>query len=185
MALLLVFKSGSKKLCSAFSDPKNIAHTSGFLSKKRYFHGMKRLSVRVYGIWINEQNQILLSDERMGTLQFTKFPGGGLEWGEGTKDCLQREWQEELNVTIDIGEHLYTTDFFQLSAFDQVSQIISIYYRVTPHNIPLCDFKTKIFDFENTGDEETIFRWCPLSRFSADVVTLPIDKIVAELIRQQ
>ncbi len=35
-----------------------------------------------------------------------------------------------MNLEVEIGEHIYTTDFFQLSAFNPDHQIISIYYMV-------------------------------------------------------
>ena len=41
---------------------------------------MKRFNIRVYGILINDRNELLVSDELIKGLQFTKFPGGGLEW---------------------------------------------------------------------------------------------------------
>ena len=44
----------------------------------------KRFNIRVYGILINDQDQLLVSDEVIKGIKFTKFPGGGLEWGEGT-----------------------------------------------------------------------------------------------------
>ena len=52
-------------------------------------------NLRVYGILINEQNQLLVSDEYIRGMKITKFPGGGLEFGEGTRDCLKREFLEE------------------------------------------------------------------------------------------
>ncbi len=144
---------------------------------------MKRFNIRVYGIWINGKQEILVSDERIGDFKFTKFPGGGLEFGEGIKDCLIREWKEELNIDIEVGNHIYTTDFFQLSAFDQTSQIISIYYNVRPMDAkPLIDLREKVFDFHGNGHEEITFRQLPLQQFSAMDVSLPIDKIVATLI---
>ncbi len=144
---------------------------------------MKRFNIRVYGIWINDRQQILVSDERIGDFKFTKFPGGGLEFGEGIKDCLIREWKEELNIDIEVGNHIYTTDFFQLSAFDQTSQIISIYYNVRPIDAkPLIDLRERVFDFHGNGHEEITFRQLPLQQFSAMDVSLPIDKIVATLI---
>jgi 8-oxo-dGTP diphosphatase len=144
---------------------------------------MKHFNIRVYGIWINKENEILVCDERINDFMFTKFPGGGLEFGEGIKDCLIREWKEELDIDIEILHHIYTTDFFQISAFDQSSQIISIYYQVKPiHQNPQIEFKTKIFDFTMIGKEEINFRMIPVTKFTDQDVTLPIDKIVAALI---
>ena len=74
--------------------------------------GIEKIVVRVYGIWINDDSQILLSDEYYDGAYFTKFPGGGLELGEGVLDCLKREWKEELGVEIENIRHFYTTDFF-------------------------------------------------------------------------
>src|SRR5215204_4771864 len=109
---------------------------------------MGDFNIRVYGILINEKKQLLVSDEFIRGSYYTKFPGGGLEFGEGTRDCLKREFIEELNLQVDVLEHLYTTDFFQESAFRPGDQIISIYYRVKPlENISarLSDIK---FDFD-------------------------------------
>ena len=56
---------------------------------------ISQFNIRVYGILINERNEVLLTDEyRFGT-EITKFPGGGLEFGEGTIDCIKREMMEE------------------------------------------------------------------------------------------
>ena len=60
----------------------------------------KKINIRVYGILINSQKEVLLSDEKYRDVEFTKFPGGGLEWGEGTKETLIREFQEELDIII-------------------------------------------------------------------------------------
>ena len=54
-----------------------------------------RFNVRVYGLLLNEKEEILVTDEfRLGVLMM-KFPGGGLEFGEGTIDCLRRECMED------------------------------------------------------------------------------------------
>ncbi len=143
---------------------------------------MKNFNVRVYGIWINEREEILLSDEQIGDFKFTKFPGGGLEFGEGIKDCLIREWKEELDMDIEVGEHFYTTDFFQKSAFDE-SQIISIYYKVKAVRVPEIKFKTSAFDFKNSENPSHAFRWEPLNTLSPNSVSLPIDKIVVALLQ--
>ncbi len=146
---------------------------------------MQHFNIRVYGVWINENHQILVSDERMGDFKFTKFPGGGLEFGEGIKDCLIREWKEEMNIDIEVLEHIYTTDFFQISAFDNSSQIISIYYNVKPISQLVLELKEKPFDFNYSGRAEQCFRLEPMHAFSSSKVTLPIDKIVADILGKQ
>jgi hypothetical protein len=47
-------------------------------------------TIRVYGLLIHN-GFMLVSDELIRGHRITKFPGGGLEFGEGTKDCLIRE----------------------------------------------------------------------------------------------
>jgi len=143
---------------------------------------MSRFNVRVYGIWINDSNEILLSDESVGDFHFTKFPGGGLELGEGIIDCLVREWKEELDSDIEVAEHIYTTDFFQISTFDD-SQIISIYYKVKPINFPAFILENKVFDFEKKNQDEYRFRWKLLSDLTENDLTLPIDKRVVALLK--
>ena len=149
-------------------------------------------NIRVYGILINEKRQVLVSDEFIRSAYITKFPGGGLEFGEGTKECLAREFMEEMNLKIKVGGHIYTTDFYQQSAFNAAHQIISIYYfaeALEPITAPL---RNKPFDFdaqqlkmyEKTGETET-FRFINWEDFSEDTVNLPIDKIVAEMIKQK
>ncbi len=82
------------------------------------------------GFFWGKTGRVLVSDEFIRGNQYTKFPGGGLEFGEGTRDCLKREFMEEMNLSVRVTDHLYTTDFFQMSAFNPEHQIISIYYRV-------------------------------------------------------
>jgi len=151
---------------------------------------MNLFNIRVYGILINEKKQVLVSDEFIRGSYYTKFPGGGLEFGEGTRDCLKREFKEEMDLEVEIGEHLYTTDFFQMSAFNPDHQIVSIYYMakaIEPIRTPL---RETLFDFDEqqmkvykeTGETET-FRFVTWDVFSEDSVSLPIDKIVAGIIK--
>jgi ADP-ribose pyrophosphatase YjhB (NUDIX family) len=149
-------------------------------------------NVRVYGVLINEKRQILLSDEYIRGKYYTKFPGGGLEKGEGTIDCLKREFKEEMDLKIEVLEHIYTTDFYQQSAFNPDDQIISIYFFVKPLEEIRFVLTQKEFDF--TEDQLSVykqqseietFRFLDLEKFSAENVSLPIDKIVAEIIKNR
>jgi len=150
------------------------------------------LNIRVYGILFGENKKVLVSDEFIRGGYYTKFPGGGLEFGEGTRDCLKREFKEEMDLEVKIGDHIYTTDFFQMSAFNPEHQIISIYYitqALEPIKAPL---RTKPFDFderemriyEERKETET-FRFIDWEDFGAGVVTLPIDKVVADLVKMK
>src|SRR6476620_2511612 len=105
-------------------------------------------NIRVYGILINEQKQVLVSDEYIRGNYYTKFCGGGLEQGEGTIDCLKREFMEEMNLKVEVTAHLYTTDFYQQSAFNKDHQIISIYYTVKALEAIKAPLRNKPFDFD-------------------------------------
>ena len=91
-------------------------------------------NLRVYGLLINELNQVLISDENRNGFAFTKFPGGGMEFGEGFKETLVREFQEELNIEIEVNELFYFNEFFQVSKFNPKDQLFSFYYLVTYPN---------------------------------------------------
>lgn len=141
---------------------------------------MKRFNVRVYGILIQD-NKVLVSDEYIKGNHITKFPGGGLEFGEGTLECIKREFMEELNLAIDVESHFYTTDFFVASAFAPNSQVISIYYRVKPVKSIKDTFSEKAHDYIVKEGAQS-FRWIPVNKLSTDDLTLIIDKKVAEMI---
>lgn len=148
-------------------------------------------NVRVYGILIDTHKNVLVSDELIHGKYITKFPGGGLEFGEGTIDAIKREMEEETNTEVEVLEHFYTTDFFQVSAFNPHAQVISIYYllkALEPLNVPI---KQKPFDFSEgipLGDKEKedaiSFRFIPLSTISEEQFTFPIDKKVAGLLKE-
>ncbi|MGB0934335.1 MAG: NUDIX domain-containing protein [Lishizhenia sp.] len=139
-------------------------------------------NIRVYGILINTKNQVLLSDEKRFGQQFTKFPGGGLEFGEGTKDCLKREFEEELDLKVEVDELIYLTDYFQVSAFDKNEQLISIYYRVHTKSWEDISCKERVYDFE--GNEQEVQRWKSISELSKNDLTFPVDKIVVQKLKE-
>ncbi len=151
---------------------------------------MHFFNIRVYGILMNEKKQVLVSDEYIRGNYYTKFPGGGLEFGEGTRDCLKREFKEEMDLDVEIGDHIYTTDFFQMSAFNPEHQIISIYYFASALEKIKAPLRDKEFDFDERememyrvkGETET-FRFVNWEDFSSAAVTLPIDKVVADLLK--
>jgi ADP-ribose pyrophosphatase YjhB (NUDIX family) len=118
-------------------------------------------------------------------MHITKFPGGGLEFGEGTIDAIKREMMEETNTPVEVTEHFYTTDFFQASAFNPYAQVISIYYvlkALSPLQVPI---KQKPFDYNEIKEGAISFRLIPLNTISEEQFTFPIDKKVAGLLKER
>jgi 8-oxo-dGTP diphosphatase len=131
-----------------------------------------RFNVRVYGIWIHE-GKLLVNEEFITGKHVIKFPGGGLDFGEGTIAGLKREFQEELQIDIEVLEHFYTTDFYQASAYDD-SQVISIYYLVSGAD--------PAFAITNHEANERTY-WTPLNEATEATFTLPIDKVVGKMLQ--
>jgi 8-oxo-dGTP diphosphatase len=145
---------------------------------------MSYFNVRVYGLLINQNNEVLVSDEEEYGFRFSKFPGGGLELGEGLIDGLKREFVEECNAEIDILSHFYTTDFFEKSSFND-SQVISIYYLVKEKAPLELAFKSKIYDFDGDGELLQAFRWVKINDLQIDEITFKTDKTVVQLLKNQ
>jgi len=143
-------------------------------------YSMQKFNIRVYGVLIQD-DKLLVSDEYIKGNHITKFPGGGLEFGEGTIDCLKREFVEELDLLVEVESHFYTTDFFVASAFAPNNQVVSVYYKVKPIRYLDNAFSTKEHDYLMEEGAQS-FRWIPLTELSPDNFTLIIDKRVAEMI---
>jgi len=141
---------------------------------------INRFTIRVYGLLLNEKEEVLLVHEKMPHLHFTKFPGGGMEFEEGTIDCLVREFKEETGIDICVGEHLYTTDIYQPSAFKKGDQLVAIYYRVFQLD-PTQQISLEEQEITAGGKIETLrFFWKSLHTLQPETdLTFPIDRIMA------
>ena len=139
----------------------------------------KRFNLRVYVIVKNSEGEILISDECRNGHSFTKFPGGGLEAGEGLTECLKRELKEELDINATIGELFYVNDFYQESAFRKSDQLISFYFGVS-------DYSSVISTTNHTvpvTEEGENFRWVSIDELSTEMMTFRIDKVVVEKLK--
>lgn len=144
-------------------------------------------NVRVYGLLTDEKRGVLVSDELIKGKMYTKFPGGGMEYGEGTRDCLRREFGEEMKLKIEVLNHFYTTDFFQESAFRQNDQIISVYYFVKPlEKMDLTIIhKDTIEEYKNNNNphaNQESFRFISFDKLKEDMLSFSIDKVVARML---
>lgn len=142
--------------------------------------------IRVYGVIVNKKNEVLITDEFQLGEKMTKFPGGGLEFGEGTIDCLVRELKEECNgQEIEDIQHFYTTDFYQKALFYENCQLISIYYLAKLKQPVKFKISTLPFDFEKPENGNQSFRWKKIKDLNASEFTFPVDKFVTEKLKQQ
>ena len=119
-------------------------------------------------------------------MKMTKFPGGGVHFGEGTRDCLMREALEEFGQQVEILEHFYTLDYYQPSYFYQECQLLSIYYQAVfkePIRFRVVD---EPFDGqEDLSDGFIAFRWKDIADLQPADLTLPVDKVVAGMLGNQ
>jgi 8-oxo-dGTP diphosphatase len=141
----------------------------------------KRFTIRVYGILVYSE-MVLISHEKIGDFAFTKFPGGGLEFGEGSKECLVREFKEETGIDVEFSDHIYTCDFFVQSKIDPEEQVIGIYYLVkllNENKVKTISLLPKKHDFR--GQVNTIqHAWISLAELKPEVMTFEMDKRAVE-----
>lgn len=138
---------------------------------------MKPFNVRVYALLEHKGKLLVIHEPFQGKLIY-KFPGGGLEFGEGTRDCLKREFKDELYLDVVIGPHFYTQDFFVRNAFDPTEQVLLIYYKVTITDKALV--KLKVLD----ADINELL-WIKPTDLNAEKFTLDADKVVVELYKKE
>ncbi|MFN5147467.1 MAG: NUDIX domain-containing protein [Flavobacteriia bacterium] len=143
---------------------------------------MGRFNIRIYGLLINERDQILVSDECQNGYAFTKFPGGGLELGEGFVHALIREFREELGIDIEVRELFYFNEYYQPSVFKPEDQVHSFYYHVK-----YADWSNIVADQHEVPltEEGEKHRWIHLKELNIEDFTFPIDKIVVKRLLDQ
>lgn len=133
-----------------------------------------KINIRVYAIFLNEKNELMAIDEGYAGEKLIKLPGGGLEFGEGTLECLHREFAEELNLKIEVLEHFYTQEDFLVSRFRENEQLLTIYYTVNILNLD---------DLKILDDSIEKVKW--ISLHEENPLPLPIDKIVFQKLKEK
>jgi ADP-ribose pyrophosphatase YjhB (NUDIX family) len=146
---------------------------------------MDNVIIRVYGLVINKTAQILLSDEYQFDRRMTKFPGGGLQFGEGPEDCIKREALEEFGQEVQIIEHFYTTGFFQRALFFENHQLISIYYKIRFMDKLRFRISNKPFDFIEEINGQQSFRWMNIAELTEEDLNFPIDQYVLKMLKNK
>lgn len=145
-------------------------------------NSITEITVRVYGLLINNQNEILISNEKIDDIPFTKFPGGGLQLGEGLADALKREFLEELDIEILPAGLFYVTDFFVENYFKPKQQVIAIYYfvkAVSPESVKEINLKQK--ELESLNKRNLIsHKWVKQESVLPSLFSFPAEQKAAE-----
>lgn len=143
-----------------------------------------QFNIRIYG-FLTDQGKVLVTDEFRLGIYMTKFPGGGLQFGEGSIDCLKREFMEELQTPIEIIRHYYTTDFYQpTTLLPSEMQLLNIYYLVSAPKPYLFPTTTKKNDIPAIDGAQS-FRWMPVADLDPADFTFPIDQyIVMKILKE-
>lgn len=123
---------------------------------------------------VNQFQEVLVSEELILGNKYTKFPGGGLVFGEGTVTALKREFVEELAMEINIVKHIYTADFFVNSKFQPNTQVLAIYYEVeSKHPYPI---ENKPLAVQTVLDDLPSFHWLALADFPIQKLSFETDR---------
>lgn len=133
-----------------------------------------KINVRAYAAVLKKRCVLALQEEYAGQ-QLLKFPGGGLEFGEGILDCLHREFEEELNLKIENLRHFHTQEEFLVSRFRPNEQLLTIYYIaeiVDVDDLIIRDACIEKIEWVSLDSEENPF-------------PLPVDMIVFDLLKQK
>lgn len=139
----------------------------------------EKFNIRVYGIWV-QNDRVMLCHEKSGDFEFNKFPGGGLELGEGIYDCLQREFEEELGIIPEIQGVFYINKGLMISAFNSSEQLISIYLKVQCEEVPsLQEIQETKWNQPYTVQPF----WYPLQSLTPKMFYFPLDKEVCQLLK--
>jgi len=142
-------------------------------------------NIRVYALIINDKQEVLVSDEIFMKERLTKFPGGGLHFGEGAIDCVKREAIEELGQEIEVIGHFYTLDKFIPTRFYKDKQLLAIYYLAKLKVEAKFKISEKPFDFTGDKDGTLSIRRIPIRQLNTDEFTFETDRFVGKELKKR
>jgi 8-oxo-dGTP pyrophosphatase MutT (NUDIX family) len=138
-------------------------------------------NIRVYALVV-KNNRLLISEEQHGGFFLRKFPGGGLQFGEGVLQALHRELKEELDADVDSASLLCVTEDFVVSFLNNKQQVIGVHYLVDLKQDYSDEFlKNNHLELENGHIQ---FKWVLIDSLTAEDFTSSVDKSAFEKLKQ-
>lgn len=177
-----------RALKSAGWFPERLPGPPGKRQMLRAWHsGPDRRRVdRVYGL-LFQNKSVLVARERFKGQHLIKFPGGGVESGETQMEAIQREWREELDVSISVCERFWSALHPVQSAFDASVDVVVHYYRITMdpetrNRLPVVPWEAV---FPEEDSEVPLISWVAVRDLESIPFTFAADQTVARLIHRR
>ena len=132
---------------------------------------MIKFNARCYALIRSNKNRVLVMMERWQGVGLNKFPGEGLELGEGLLECIYREIDEEFLESERLNyKHLYTPTHCFASRFKPTEQLLLNYF--ASEELANEELWTLI-----PGDENLLgMKWLELKAENASWFTLESDR---------
>ncbi len=120
----------------------------------------KEIRPIVLGV-VKRGNKILVSEgyDKVKKETFYRSIGGGIEFLENSKDALKREFKEELNININVGEFLGISENIFVYNGKNAHELI-LFYDVS---IDESDFKEKYHIIDDNCETDAI--WIDINKF--------------------
>ncbi|MCK5779385.1 MAG: NUDIX domain-containing protein [Psychrilyobacter sp.] len=86
----------------------------------------KQIRIRVQGILEKEDEVLLVRHEKNG-VEYNLLPGGGVDLGEDFRTALKREYLEECNIVVEVGDMIFISEGI---APNGSRHIVNVYFKV-------------------------------------------------------
>ncbi|HON15916.1 MAG TPA: NUDIX hydrolase [Spirochaetota bacterium] len=128
-----------------------------------------KVRIRVAGILIRG-NRLLLIAHKKNNEVYWLLPGGGVDYGESLHEALRREFEEELNVAIDVKDLVLVSDSIDPSGKRHVVNICFLCNYLGGDFVLGEDKRLHDFKFFSTEELSDITIFPPINNELVDII---------------